>query len=381
MAGNSITRAAVDLLAMRDKRGRARGATETLADADGGGEGKARLMAWVHGVVRRRRSIHALVGSAARRSLKDRAPNEVAAIELGAFRVLWSEEPAQAVADDVSKFVGGEHAAHVERVVLAVGAAVERFDGPLRGLDGGDDRTLPTGRQRTARLRKPLLEVSGRNLAGKLGVLHSLPDMLVTRWQETHGDDGARALAWAANDPAPLFARANPLRTTREALIAALAEEGVTATAVADLPLALRLEAGKGTFHHTGQWRRGELTIQDLTAQRCAPLLAPVPGERLLDLCAAPGTKTAALAELARDQAPLLACDRSGARLRRVELAARGLGLASIQTASSTARAATSSRARRRSTRCSSTPRAATRASCAAAPRRAGASTSPPCAA
>jgi len=333
MANNSITRAAIDLLAMRDERGRARGATETLADADGGGEGKARLMAWVHGVVRRRRSLHALVGNAARRSLKDRAPGEVAAIELGAFRVLWSEEPAQAVADDVSKFVGGKkHAAHVERVVLAVGAAIERFDGPLDHPDGGDDRTLPTGRERTARLRKPLLEVAGRSLAGRLGVLHSLPDQLVTRWHETHGDDGARALAWAANDPAPLFARTNPLRTSREALIAALNEEGVTAVAMPELPLALRLDAGRGTFRRTGPWRRGELTIQDLTAQRCAPLLAPVPGERLLDLCAAPGTKTAALAELARDQAPLLACDRSGARLRRVDLAARRLGLSSIRT-------------------------------------------------
>lgn len=326
-----LVRRAIALLALRDARGRARGADKALSD-DGEQDGRARLAAWINGVVRRRRSLHVVIGAAARRALKERPPVQVAAMELGAFRVLWGEEPPERVADEVAAAAGGKKAGeHVRRVVLAVGAALTGFDGPHADPDGGDDRTLPVSRERTARFGKPLLEVTNRGLAGRLGVLHSLPDALVDRWVEARGAEVARALAWAANDPPPLFARVNPLRTTREAALAALAADGITAVAC-DLPGALRLDAGRGAFRGSAPWRAGQLTIQDLTAQRAALLLAPREGERLLDLCAAPGTKTTGLAELAGDRAPLLACDRSGARLAKVARAAQRLGLTSIRT-------------------------------------------------
>jgi 16S rRNA (cytosine(967)-C(5))-methyltransferase len=330
VSDNALLRRTQELLAARDRRGRPLATGAALKDVDAPGHARGRLTAWVHGVVRHRRTLHVLLGAVARRATKGRDPRHVAALELGAWRVMFGQEPVEQVLKDVVPLVSGRKAQeHVARVIGAVASAIAEVI-EATDVEGADD-LLPISRTSAARLKKPILEVSGRSLAGRLAVLHSLPDALVAAWLEAHPEPVVRELCRAANDPPPLFARVQPLRTTREKVIAELAAEGVIAEPL-DLPHALRLRGGKGGFRGTGPWKRGELAIQDLTAQRIAPLLAPRAGERLLDLCAAPGTKTCALAELAGDQAPLLACDRSFGRLRKVDQNARRLGLTSIRT-------------------------------------------------
>jgi 16S rRNA (cytosine967-C5)-methyltransferase len=68
--------------------------------------------------------------------------------------------------------------------------------------------------------------------------------------------------------------------------------------------------------------------VQDRHAQAVVPLLAPRPGERILDACAAPGGKTTQIAECLRGQGELWAVDRSEPRLRRVRANAERLGQA-----------------------------------------------------
>ena len=310
------------LLAVRDLR--------RLPDRLGAPRGAdaARLTAWVHGTLRHRRTLHVLLGAVARRAFKGCPPPLVAGLELGGLRVAWGGEPAALVADEIGPLHGRKGREHLTRVLVALEAAIEARQGPAEG----DDRTLPLDRTRSLLLRRPLLEVSIRRAAARLGILHSLPDPLVEAWIARHGEAVAAELCRAANDPPPLFARTNPLRTTPEQLLAALAEEGVLARALPEPPGALRLEGGRGRFRRTRPWREGWLTIQDLTAQAAARALAPAAGERVLDLCAAPGTKTTALAEQGQDRLELLACDRSPRRLRRVEENARRLQLGCIRT-------------------------------------------------
>lgn len=330
-----LLRRAQDLLAARDRRGRPAGVGDALKSGGAPGGGRARLTAWVHGVVRSRRSLHTLIGAVARRATKGRDPRHVAALELGAWRLLFGREAPDAVLDEVAQLVQGRKGQeHLRRALGALHAAIVEVaplpPDPAR-VEDGDDSRLPLSRTSVVRFGKPLLDLSHRNLAGRLGVLHSLPDALVAAWIARHGEATAAELCRAANDSPPLFARVQRLKTSREALLAALAAEGVGAEP-APLDFALRLRGGKGTFRRTAPWLRGELAIQDLTAQRAAFLLAPRPGERVLDACAAPGTKTTALAEHAGDEASILACDRSPGRLRKVEQNAQRLGLRSITT-------------------------------------------------
>lgn len=76
----------------------------------------------------------------------------------------------------------------------------------------------------------------------------------------------------------------------------------------------------------------GWFVVQDESAQRVAPLLEPQPGETILDLCSAPGTKTTHLAELMRNEGRIIATDVSEERLKRVDENCRRLGITIVET-------------------------------------------------
>lgn len=76
----------------------------------------------------------------------------------------------------------------------------------------------------------------------------------------------------------------------------------------------------------------GLFAVQDETAMSAAALLNPQPGQRVLDLCAAPGTKSTHLAELMKDEGSVLAVDSDVTRLERVPENAERLGMSIIET-------------------------------------------------
>ena len=75
----------------------------------------------------------------------------------------------------------------------------------------------------------------------------------------------------------------------------------------------------------------GHFTVQDPSATSAGGLLAPVPGQRVLDLCAAPGTKSTHLAELMENRGQVVAVDSHPERLERIAPAANRLGLSIIE--------------------------------------------------
>ena len=117
----------------------------------------------------------------------------------------------------------------------------------------------------------------------------------------------------AGNTHAPLALRVNRRLATREECLAQFAKAGIDAIPaggcgiVVDPPVNVRTLPG---------FDAGALSVQDLGAQLAAPLLAPLPGERVLDACAAPGGKSTHLLELA--DIDLVALDNDRDRLARV---------------------------------------------------------------
>lgn len=79
-------------------------------------------------------------------------------------------------------------------------------------------------------------------------------------------------------------------------------------------------------------FNEGWFVVQDESAQRVAVLLAPQPGEIILDLCSAPGTKTTHIAELMRNEGRIIATDVSEERLKRVDENCRRLGITIVET-------------------------------------------------
>jgi 16S rRNA (cytosine967-C5)-methyltransferase len=137
--------------------------------------------------------------------------------------------------------------------------------------------------------------------------------------------DWQRVLA-ANNARAPMTLRVNLRRTTRADYLAALAGAGITARPAPHAPSGVTLSTPIAV-QRLPDFAAGACSVQDAAAQLAAPLLAPAPGERLLDACAAPGGKTAHLLEIAGTVEACVAIDVDAARqARTLETLAR-LGL------------------------------------------------------
>jgi 16S rRNA (cytosine967-C5)-methyltransferase len=141
------------------------------------------------------------------------------------------------------------------------------------------------------------------------------PAWLRTRLAADWPGDADAIVAAHAVAP-PLWLRVNRRQGERDAYARRLADAGITSFADPDAPDALRLDTPVPVAALPG-FAEGEVSIQDASAQAVADALAPAPGARVLDACAAPGGKTAHLLE--RDtRTHVTAVDVDAARLSQV---------------------------------------------------------------
>ncbi len=152
------------------------------------------------------------------------------------------------------------------------------------------------------------------------------PTWLLDRLQTEWPQDWQEIVA-ASNIQAPLWLRVNRLAGDREAYLRQLAAAGIAAQLAPHAPQGLVLDQPLPMARLPG-FAAGQVSIQDANAQLAAPLLGVRPGERVLDVCAAPGGKTAHLLELADGQLELTAVDIDPQRLDRIRDNLQRLSLA-----------------------------------------------------
>lgn len=153
------------------------------------------------------------------------------------------------------------------------------------------------------RRQDELIETSN---AAELAVRTSHPQFLIDRWTAAFGGNAAAAICAWNNEPAPIYARINALKTTREQFNRA----DPTRAAVADDCNFFRVETMP-----LEELQRGDCYIQDPSTSVACKLLAPQPGERILDACAAPGGKSGLIGEMMQNRGDLVACDRDADRV------------------------------------------------------------------
>ncbi|MCA9046101.1 MAG: methyltransferase domain-containing protein, partial [Planctomycetaceae bacterium] len=124
--------------------------------------------------------------------------------------------------------------------------------------------------------------------------------------------------------------RVNPLRSGRDKVATALTEAGID-WEHGELAEAFRLNETLAVDSVEG-FAEGWFSVQDETAMQVVDRLSPKPGERILDLCAAPGGKTMHIAERMQDNGTVVACDVVPERLALVKQSAMRLGLKCVET-------------------------------------------------
>lgn len=245
----------------------------------------------IYGLVRRVRTIDHCLGAAGL-AVPQAGALEVtrarAHIDLVAYRVLFEDLPITA--------------AYAERPDIDWALVRATFD----GIDRIDDATL------------------------RFALRHSLPDWLATALMAELGtgpEGQADAFAAALNQRAPLTVRANRIKTSRDSLIAKLAEEGVTAHATRWSSHGLTLETRVNVFG-LAAFKAGLLEVQDEASQLVTELVAPSTGTSLVvDACAGAGGKTLALGALMHNKGRLVAMDTAHHKLEELGRRARRAGL------------------------------------------------------
>lgn len=185
--------------------------------------------------------------------------------------------------------------------------------------------------------KNALPPIPDRDEAKFLSIRYSHPKWLVKRLLELLGREEAEAFLSADNTAAPLTVQVNPLKTTPEALTAELEALGVRVTPHAWVPGCLEL-SGTGDLTALEPFRAGHFLVQDGAAALAAWAAAVTPGQRVLDVCAAPGGKSFGAAFAMEDRGEILACDLHENKLKRIREGAQRLGLTSIRTAAADGR-------------------------------------------
>lgn len=266
------------------------------------GRERALATALSYGVVQRRATLDHVAGRLTNRPLAKLDPPVLAALRLGLFQVLY----LGGVAD-----------------YAAVNESVELVKRERRGGAALVNAVLRRGTTCGPAILEEL-DDSGPHQAA---ILHSVPQWLAERWWEELGEESARALLRHINQPAESALRVNTLRATvpqvRERL-------PVAATPAPELPEGLVL-AGALDVQGTELWQRGAVMGQSRASMLISRVLGPRPGERVLDLCAAPGAKSTHLAALMENRGSLLAVERHPGRARALERTCERMGATCVR--------------------------------------------------
>ncbi len=171
----------------------------------------------------------------------------------------------------------------------------------------------------------------------RLSIQYSHPKWLVKRLLAILDCEETEAFLKANNGVAPLTVQINPQRTTVPALTQALTACGVTVRPHAWVPGCLEL-SGTGDLTALPPFREGAFLVQDPAARLVSMVADLHPGQRVLDVCAAPGGKSFSAAFAMEDQGTVVSCDLHEKKLTRIRSGAARLGLNCIETAAADGR-------------------------------------------
>jgi len=145
----------------------------------------------------------------------------------------------------------------------------------------------------------------------------SHPEWLVKRWTERFGEREAFQLMQANNKRPNYFIRANNLRTKTENFKLRMTKHDIPFKESDWLPGYFEVES-VAPFISKGWLKKGFCQVQDIAAGFAPYLLDPQPDEHIIDLCAAPGTKSIVMSDLMNGEGDILAVDISSERLDKL---------------------------------------------------------------
>ena len=170
-----------------------------------------------------------------------------------------------------------------------------------------------------------------RDPAGYLSVFYSHPKWMTEKLIKDYGKEFARELLKANNEIPPFTIRCNMLKISKKELMAILSEEGIEYREGSYNPEAIQI-SGTSSIEDKDSFKKGYYQVQDESSMLVAHIADPKPGEMILDMCSAPGGKTAHMAELMGNTGEIVARDIYKHKLKLVQENCGRLGVSIVRT-------------------------------------------------
>ena len=258
------------------------------------------------GVLRNRAYLDFRIAACSTMKLKKIAPRVLNILRVAAFQICFLERvpdsaAVNAAVDQARKSTGARSAGFVNAVL-----------------------------RRMVREKDTPPQPESRDIIENLAIRYSHPQWLVRRFFSRLGAEETEALLTVDHTPPPIVARVNTLRGSNAEAVHMLEAQQVGVQPHPFLPDALVL-SHTGDIDRLDAYQNGNITIQDTASQLCAWALAPVPGSRMLDLCAAPGGKSFACAGQMQNCGEIVACDLHPHRVQLISSGAERLGIGIVR--------------------------------------------------
>ena len=186
-------------------------------------------------------------------------------------------------------------------------------------------------RNATRKLETNDLPLLPLNQAERISLTESLPQWLIQQMIEWYGISQTEKISKSFNKKPKIDLRINSLKTTLNESLENFRKNNIDVEIIKGLDRGLTLKSKPRSIKNLPGYLNGKWVIQDRSSQWVAPLLNPKQGDKILDACSAPGTKTTHLAELIEDNGEILAIDRSNIRLELLKENLERLNIKSVK--------------------------------------------------
>lgn len=251
-----------------------------LSKADFAEQEKSFITALFYGVTERRITLDYYIGKLSKVRLKKMDTDILYILRMGIYQILYMDSVPDSAAVN-------------ESVKLARKIKKSRLTGFVNGI------------LRSFTRKRNSIKLPSDNIS-RMSVLYSCPEWLAEKLINEYGEENAIDFLKNSLKASEVFLRTNTTKTDSESLVSRISEENITAK-ICDYDKNAVVVHG-GVFN-TQAYKEGLFHAQDYSSQYAVKILDPKPGERVLDICSAPGGKAFTAAELMQNKGELIACD------------------------------------------------------------------------
>ena len=282
------------------------------------------------GTLRNRIAIDMVIAKCADVQTKRIASKILNMIRIAAYELIYCPQiPVYAVVNEsveaCKAIAGRKQASFINAILRSISSHITSREAPL--VKDDKNKIIPQTITNGCRFDFEILPDFEKSAAEYLAAAFSIPQWLIEEWKKEFGLERTEQICFASNRRPSIYIRPNILKTTAAELAEKLKQANVELQII-DSSM-IQLKSPKLITKLAG-FASGLFTIQDLCAAKAVELLNPKPGSLILDLCAAPGTKTTQIAEMTGDKAKIIATDIDAVRLERLKENIRRLDLRSI---------------------------------------------------